>query len=78
MHPHQTAVAEGVAVVIAEGTFGGSSYVGEDQRGCRLGGNSLEVYAVPCRSCRCEYAGLGTKLGVSVVSNTETIALQED
>jgi len=78
MHPHQTAVAERVAVVIAEGTLGGSSYVGEDQRRGSLGSYSLEVDAVPCRSCRCEYARLWAQLGVGVVSNAETIALQED
>jgi hypothetical protein len=76
MHPHQTAVGERVAVVIAEGTFGACSYVGEDERGGGLGGYSLQIYAIPSGDNGGEDAGLGTKFGVSVVSNTETIALQ--
>jgi hypothetical protein len=69
-------MAERVAVVIAEGTFGACPYVGEDEGGSGLGGYSLEVDAVPGGDYRGEDAGLGTKFGVSVVSNTETIALQ--
>jgi hypothetical protein len=44
-------MAEWVAVIITEGAFGSGTHVGEDEMGRSLGGNSLEVDAVPCR-CR--------------------------
>lgn len=69
-------MGERVAVIIAEGTFGACSYVGEDERGSGLGGYSLQVHAVPGGDYRGEDAWLGAQFGVSVVSNTETIALQ--
>src|SRR5438132_1371210 len=73
MHPHQTAMAEWVAVIIAQGALGGGAYVREDQMRGGLGGNSLEVDAVPCWCRRCKYARLWTKFRVCVVSDTKTI-----
>lgn len=49
MHPHQAAVAEWVAVVIAEGTFGRGPDVCEDEVGSGFGRDSLEVDTVPGR-----------------------------
>lgn len=33
VHPHQTAMAEGVTVAVGQGAFGRGSHMGEDQRG---------------------------------------------
>jgi len=60
MHPHQAAMAERVTVVIAERSFGGGSNVGKDKRRSRLGGDALEVNAVPGGCRRGEDAWLGT------------------
>lgn len=65
-----------MAVVIAEGAFGRCADVGEDQRGCGLGGYSLEVDAIPGGSGRCEDAGLRAKLRVGVVSNAKSITCE--
>jgi len=53
-------MAERVTVVIAERSFGGGSNVGKDKRRSRLGGDALEVNAVPGGCRRGEDAWLGT------------------
>ena len=68
-------MAEGVAVVIAEGAFRGSTNVGENERRGSLRGNSLEVDAVPSWSSRCENAWLGAQFTVCVVSYAKAIAV---
>jgi len=52
-------MAERVAVVITERAFRGSANVGEDEGGSCLGGNALQVDAVPGRNNGSEDAWLG-------------------
>lgn len=73
MHPHQTAVAERVAVVIAERTFGGRTNVSEDERGGSFRGDALEVDTVPGGDDGGEYTWFGTEFGVGVVSYSKAI-----
>ena len=73
VHPHQTAMAEGVAVVITEGAFGGCADVGEDERGGGLGGYPLKIDAIPRWGGRGKDTGLGAKFGVGVVSNAKSV-----
>lgn len=66
-------MGERVAVILAEGTFGGGPDVSEDQVGGSFRGYSLQVDAVPCRGCRGEYARLVAEFRVCVVSYAKTI-----
>lgn len=75
MHPHQAAMCERVAVVLAQGTFGGSAHMGEDEVRCRLGGDSLQVCAIPRRDGRCEQAGRRSQLRIGVESYSETVGI---
>jgi len=75
VHPHQTAVAERVAVVLAQGALSSSSDVGEDEVRCRLGGQPLQVDAVPCGGRGCEEAGGGAELGFCVEADAEAVGI---
>lgn len=75
VHPHQAAMAEGVAVVLAERAFSRRSDVGEDQLGCRLGGKALEVHAVPGGRGRSEEAGRGAQFRVGVEANAKAVGI---
>lgn len=68
-------MAERVAVVFAQRTFGRSAYVGEDQVGSSLGGEPLQIHAVPGGGCRCEQAGGLAEFRVCVEANTEAIGI---
>lgn len=74
VHPHQTTVAERMAVVIAEGTFGGGANVGEDEGRGGFGGDALEVDAVPGWDDRGEDAWFGAEFGVGIVSYSKAVA----
>jgi len=67
-------MAERVAVVIAERSFGCGSNVGEDQRGRCLRGDPLEINTIPSWGSRGEYTWLGAKLGIGVVPYSKPIA----
>jgi len=68
-------MAERVAVVFAERALGGSADVRKNQaRGC-LGGETLEVGAVPGRGSRSEEAGCSAQLGIGVEANAEAIGI---
>lgn len=69
-------MVEWVAVLVAEGTFGGSSNMGEDERRGGLGSDSLEVDAIPCGGGRGEDTRLRAKFGVGVVANSESITCE--
>lgn len=75
VHPHETVVAEGVAVLVREVALGGGADMGEDERGAGLGCQALEVQAVPSGDGRGEDAWLRAKFGVGVVANAEAIAV---
>lgn len=75
VHPHQAAMAEGVAVVLAQGAFCGGPDVGEDKARGRLGGDALQVCAVPRRNRRGEEARGRPQLGVGVESDAEAISV---
>ena len=75
VHPHQTAMAEGVAIILAQGALGGGSDVSEDQPAGGLAGDALEVGAVPGGDGRGEEAGSGAELGVGVEADAEPIGI---
>ena len=64
-----------MAVRIGEAALGGSAYVGEDQRGCGLGGEARKIDAVPGGGCAGEDAGVGSKGRGCVVANAEAVAV---
>lgn len=68
-------MAEGVAVVITQGTFGSSAYMSEDKMRSGLGGNSLKIDAIPGWYGRSKNAWFWSELGIRVVSNTKSIAI---
>lgn len=75
MHEHETAVCEGVAVVLADRAFGSRTDVGKDESGRGLGCDSLQVHAVPGRGRRCEEARRGAQLVVCIETNTEAVGI---
>lgn len=50
-------MCERVAVVFAQGALGRGSDMAKDKAGCGLGGDTLQVGAVPGGNGRCEKAG---------------------
>lgn len=75
VHPHQAAMAERVAVVLAERTLGGSAYMGKDKARSCLRGDPLEVGAVPGRYRRSEEARGLAELGIGVPANAKAIGI---
>ena len=75
VHEHEAAVVKGVAVVLAKGSLGRGAHVREDQARGRLGGDAVEVRAVPCRYGRGEEAGGGPELRVRVEAYAEAIGI---
>lgn len=64
-----------MAVRVGQAALGGGAYVGEDQRGCRLGGEAGEIDAVPGGSRAGENAGVRSEGWRCVVANSETVAV---
>lgn len=75
VHPHQTAMGKGVAVVLAKGAFGGGAHVAEYQAGGGFRGDTVEVGAVPGGNGRCEDEGRGAKLGFGIETYAEAIGV---
>ena len=75
VHPHQTAIGKGVAVVFAQGTFCGSADVGEDQPGGGFGGEAVQVGAVPSGHGGCEEARTGAEFRIGVEANAEAVGI---
>lgn len=53
-------MAEWVAVVLTKRAFGGGTNVGKYKSRCGLGGDTMEVGAIPCGNGRGEEAGCGS------------------
>lgn len=68
-------MGERMAVVFAQGSFSCRAYMAKDESGSGLGGDSLEVGAVPGRNSRREETRCGAKLGISVEAYAETICV---
>ncbi len=75
VHPHQAAMAERVAVVLAQRPLGGRANMGEDQVGGGLGGEALQVGAVPGGRGRGEQARRGAELGICVEADAEAVGV---
>lgn len=75
VHPHETTMLKGVAVVGGCGAFRGSADVCEDEMRRSAGSDSLEVRVVPCGRGRGEYARLGAQFGIRVVAYPEAIGI---
>lgn len=75
VHPHQTAVGKGVAVVLAQGAFGCGTDVGEDQPRGSLGGKSVQIGAVPGGDSRREEARAGTEFCIGVEADAEAVGI---
>jgi hypothetical protein len=66
-------MAERVAVVLAQGALGRGANMGKYEPGCGLGGDSLEVRAVPGGDRGREEARSLAELRVSVETDAEAI-----
>lgn len=75
VHEHETAVGERVAVGVGKATLGASAYVGEDERGCGLGGEPRKIDAVPSGRCAGEDARVKSEGWWCVVANAEAVAV---
>ena len=75
VHPHQTAIGKGVAVVFAQGTFGSSTDMGEDQSGGSLGGEAVQVGAVPSGNGGGEEARAGAEFRIGVEADAEAVSI---
>lgn len=54
MHPHEAAVGEGVAIVLAQRTLGSSANMGEYESRGRLRSQAMQIGAVPGGNDGCE------------------------
>jgi hypothetical protein len=70
-------MAERMAIIIAERTFSRGADVGKNKMGGGLGGDSLEIDAVPRRYGRGENTRIWAKLWVGIVSNSKSIAWEK-
>jgi len=68
-------MVERVAVIFAEGAFGGGADMGEDEAGSCLRGDAVEVGAVPRGDSRGEEAWSGAELRIGVEAYSETIGV---
>ena len=75
VHPHQSAIAKGMAIAIRQRTFGGSSDVRKDQRGSSLACQTLKVDTIPSRDRGSENARGRPERWWRVVTDTEAIAV---
>jgi hypothetical protein len=64
-----------VAVVLAQGTLGRGTDMAKDKAGCGLGGDALQVGAVPGGNGGCEKARRCAKFRVGVEAYTEAICI---
>lgn len=68
-------MGEGMAVVFAQRALGRGADVAEDESGGGLGGDSLEVRAVPSGDGRSEEAWRRAKFGIGVEAYAEAIGV---
>lgn len=68
-------MCEWMAVVFGEGAFGRGAHVGEDETGCGLGSDTVQIGAVPRRDGRGEEARSGPEFRIGIKSYSEAICV---